>query len=102
MARFTIQNHHVHPLMDKSYRLPCRRFEGKLVSGKVNDSREFRYRVRKDIKLIRVEGGLSPCWFGEVIDRLGEYEDIGSPEDIKKRLALFGDNTSQKTNYSEK
>ena len=100
MTRFTIQNHHMHPLMNKSYRISCRRFEGSLLQGRVNDSKGYRYRVRKDIRLIRADDGYSPCWSGAVIDKLGEYEDIGSPEDIKKRLASR-DNASQTMNYSK-
>lgn len=66
MKRFTNQNHNVHPGAKPTYRIPSERFG------------EFSIKSQ----------GMFTAMFGDVVDKLGRYEDIGTPEEFAQLKRL--------------
>lgn len=66
MARFTIKNPSVHPTQKTTYRIPIGR------------AGEF------SIKTF----GRFTDMHGDMVTKLGKYEDLGEPEELAKKLGL--------------
>ena len=64
--RFTIKNHTVHPSQKSTYRVPIVRIGDFHIKSFGHDA--------------QIQG--------ELIDKLGRYEDLGTPEELKKKLGL--------------
>lgn len=62
VSRFTVKNHELHPAQKPTYRIPIERFGN------------------FEIKTT----GFFTAMFGDMADRLGQYEDLGSVEELQK------------------
>lgn len=62
--RFTKENPHLHPTQKTTYRIPMHWVE------------EFQMKTL----------GHDTYMYGDIVNRLGKYEDLGSPEEIAKKL----------------
>lgn len=64
--RLTIPNHRVNPMQDVTYHTPMHWVE------------KFRMETF----------GSGTYLYGELVDKLGRYEDLGTPEELAKRLNI--------------
>lgn len=62
--RFTKENQRVHPMQNVTYSIPMDRVD------------EFEMKTF----------GSNTFMYGEIVTKLGKYEDLGDPEEIAKRL----------------
>lgn len=67
MARLTLKNHTVHPDQRGTYRIPTSRVG------------EFSLKTF----------GNTTAYYGDIIDKLGKYEDMGEPEELAKKLNKY-------------
>lgn len=66
MVRFTIKNHSVHPSQKSTYRIP------------IDRAGEFS---------IKTFGRFTDI-HGDIVTKLGKYEDLGEPEELAKKLGI--------------
>lgn len=66
--RFTVKNHTVHPMQKETYRIPIIRVGDFHVKSFGHDT--------------QIQGDL--------VDKLGRYEDLGEPEEIARKLGIRG------------
>lgn len=70
--RFTVENHTVHPMQKTTYRIP---------GVRVGD-----FHVKSFGHDVQLQGDL--------VNKLGRYEDLGDPDDIARILATYRGNKS--------
>jgi len=67
-TRFTIKNHKVHPNQKDTYRIPGNRVGEFFIKSFNGDT-------------VHIQG--------ELVDKLGRYEDLGEPEELERKLAIY-------------